>query len=55
VQLLKREKKLGSTMESSSGSPPIGMVNVEVPKQYIISRIVRNGSRNMGKNLMSVK
>jgi hypothetical protein len=55
VQLLKREEKLGSTMGSSSRSPPIGMVNVEVPKQYMISRIVGNGSRNMGKNFMSVK
>ncbi len=55
MQLLKREEKLGSTMGSSSGSAPIGMVNVEVPKQYMISRIVRNGSRNMGRNFMSVK
>ncbi len=55
MQLLKRGEKLGSTMGSSSGSPPGVMVNVEVPKQYMISRIVGNGSRNMGKYFMSVK
>ncbi len=55
VQLLKREEKLGGAMGSGSETPPIGMVDVEVPKQYMISRIIRNGSGNMGENFMSVK
>jgi hypothetical protein len=52
---LKSEKELGSTIRPGSGSPPIRMMNVEVPKHYMISRIVGNSSRNMGKAFMSVE
>ncbi len=55
MQLLKMIEKLRSKMGSSSRSPPIEIVNVVVPKQYIISRLVRNDSRNMGKIVMNVK
>jgi hypothetical protein len=50
VQLLRREEKLGGSMRSGFGSPQIGMVNVEVLKQYMISRIVRIGSKNIGED-----
>jgi hypothetical protein len=51
---LQREKELGSTMVPGSGSPPIGFLDVEVPEQYMISRVVRN-SRDMFKNSLAMK
>ncbi len=42
-------------MGPGSGSPPIEIMDVEVPKQYMISRIVRNSSRDMGKKIMRIK
>ncbi len=55
MQLLERQKQLGSTMGCNSGATPVGVVDVEVPKEDMVGRGVRNSDRNKGKNLMGVK
>jgi hypothetical protein len=44
-----------STVGSDSGSSPTGVVDVKVPKQYMIGRGVGKGHRNKGKNLVGVE
>jgi hypothetical protein len=55
VQLLERQKKLGSTIGPDSGTSLVRVVDDEVPKQDMVSRGIRNSSRNKGNNLMGVK
>jgi hypothetical protein len=55
VQLLERQKQLGSTMGCNSRASPVRVVHVEVSKQDVVGRGIRNSSRNIGKNLMGVK
>ncbi len=49
------KNQLGSTMGCSSGASPFGVVDVEVPKYYMVDSGIRNCSRNEGKNYMGVK
>jgi hypothetical protein len=42
-------------MGCNSGATPVGVVDVEVPKEDMVGRGVRNSDRNKGKNLMGVK
>ncbi len=53
--LLEGKKKLGSMMGLDSGSCPVIVVVIEVSKQYMGSRSIRNGSRNKGYHLVGVK
>ena len=55
MQLLERQKQLGSTMGCNSGASPVRVVHVEVSKQDVVGRGIRNSGRNIGKNLMGVK
>ncbi len=55
MQLLEGQKQLGSTMGCNSGASPVGVVDVEVPKQDMVGRSIGNSSRNEGKNFMGVK
>ncbi len=49
------QKQLGSTVGCNSGATPARVMQVEVPKQDVVSRGIRHGSRNSGKNLVGVK
>jgi hypothetical protein len=42
-------------MGCGSGASSVGVVNVEVPKQDLVSRSIRNSSRHKGKKLMGMK
>jgi hypothetical protein len=42
-------------MGCNSGASPVWVVDVEVPKQDLVGRGIRNSGRNKGKNLMGVK
>ncbi len=55
MQLLKGQKQLGSTMGWNSGASPVWVVDVEVPKQDMVGRGIRNSGRNKEKNLMGIK
>ncbi len=55
MQLLEGQKQLGSTMGSNSRASSCRVMQVEVPKQDMVSRGIRNSSRNKGKNLVGVK
>jgi hypothetical protein len=46
MQLLKEQKKPGSRMGCNFGASPVWAVDVEVPKQDMVSRGIRNSSRN---------
>ena len=50
-----RQKQLGSTMGHNSGVSPVGVVDVEIPKQDMVGRSIGNSSRDKGKNLMGVR
>ncbi len=54
MQLLKGKQQLRSTIGPDSGFSSTGIVDVEVPKQYKISRSIKNCSRNKGINFVSV-
>ncbi len=55
MKLLKGQKQLGSAMGCDSGASPVWVVDVEVPKQDMVGRGIRNSGRNKGKNLVGVK
>ncbi len=55
VQLLERQKQLGSTMGCDSGASPVGVEDIEVPKQDIVSRSIGKGNRNKGEIFVGVK
>ncbi len=55
MQLYEGEKQLRSTMGSDSGAPPTGVVDIKVPKQYMVGRVFRKGNGHKGKNLMGIK
>ncbi len=55
MQLLEGQKQLGGTMGSNSRASPSRVMQVEVPKQDVVGRGIRHGSRNKGKNFMGVK
>ncbi len=52
VQVLKRENELGSTIGSDSGSPPVGMVDIKISKQYMMCRSVGKGIGDKRENLV---
>ncbi len=47
--LLKIKSKLVSTIGPDFGFSPAKVVDVEVLKQYIVDRSIKNGSRSKGK------
>ncbi len=51
MQLLEGQKQLGSSMWHDSGASPVRVVNVEILKQNMVSRSIRNSSRNKEKVL----
>ncbi len=55
MQLLKGHKQLGSAMGCDSGASPVWVVDVEVPKQDMVGRDIRNSGRNKGEILVGVK
>ncbi len=52
---MERQKQLGSTMRYYSEASPSRVMDVEVPKQDMVGRGVRNRDRNKGKSFMGVK
>ncbi len=52
---MERQKQLGSTMGRNSRASPVGVVDVEIPKQDMVGRGIGNSSRDKGKNLMGVR
>jgi hypothetical protein len=55
MYLLVWQKKLGSTVRPDTGSSPVRVYDVEVPKQYIVGRGVRNGCGAVERILMCIK
>jgi hypothetical protein len=49
VLLWERQKQLRSPMGLDSGTSPVRMVDVEFPKQDMVSKSIINSSRNKGK------
>jgi hypothetical protein len=42
-------------MRCDSGASPVGVVDIEVPKQDMVSRSIENSSRNKGEDCVGVK
>ncbi len=53
--VLERQKQLGSTLGHSSRAFPVGVVDVEIPKQDMVGRGIGNSSRDKGKNIVGVR
>jgi hypothetical protein len=54
MQFLKCEEQLGRTVGPYTCASSIGVVDAEVTKQYMVSRSIGKGSRNLCRNLMGV-
>ncbi len=52
---MERQKQLGSTMGHNSRASPVGVVDVESPKQDLIGRGTRSSGRDKGKNIKGVR
>ncbi len=54
MQLLEGQKQLGITMGCDSGASSVRVMDVEVPKQDMVSRSIRKGSRNKGDSFVVI-